>query len=154
MPATQDPLTGDPLVSAYFSVDLDKLGVSAFFLEMSGLGSETEVTDHKIMAAGAKQSVIRKIPGRLKWGDVTLKRGMTANMDFYKWRKLVEDGDVDGARTNGTITMYDQTRSPVAKWEFVMAWPSKISGPSLKSDSNEIGVEELTIVHEGIVRIQ
>ncbi len=41
-----------------------------------------------------------------------------------------------------------------ARWNFINAWPSKISGPAPKSDGNEIGVEELTIVHEFIERVK
>ena len=151
MPAGNDALQGDPLVSAYFSLDVGP--ISGFFTECAGLGSETEVVELKVMGA-SNQEIVRKIPGRLKWGDITLKRGITNNMDIWTWRKQVEDGDVTGARTNGTITMYDQEGSAVAKWEFEKGWPSKVSGPSIKSDSNEIAIEELTIVHENIVRVQ
>jgi len=152
MATTQDPVTGDPLVSAHFQVDVTNVG-SGFFLEVGGLGSETEITEHKVM--GQKNAdVIRKIPGRSKWSDITLKRGMTSNMEFYNWRKLVEDGKVADARTNGTITMLDQQGEVIAEWTFDAGFPSKISGPSLKSDSNDIGVEELTIVHEGITRVK
>jgi phage tail-like protein len=149
---TSDPVSGDPLVSAHFAVQVDKFA-EGFFLEVSGLGSETEVTDHKIVDKQGK-SIVRKIPGRRKWGDITLKRGITKNMAFYDWRKVVEDGGVDTARSNGTISMLDQAGSTIAEWEFYMGWPSKISGPSLKSDSNEIGVEEIVIVHEGIKRMK
>jgi phage tail-like protein len=149
MPAGTDALAGDPMVSCYFSLDVGK--VSGFFTECSGLGSETEVVAHKVMGPG-NQEIVRKIPGRLKWGDITLKRGITANLDMWTWRKLVEDGDVSGARLNGTIRMHDQEGSVVAEWQFEKGWPSKISGPSLKSDGNDIGVEELTIVHEYIKR--
>lgn len=152
MPTTNDPVSGDPMVSAHFAVMVDKFA-QGFFLEVSGLGSETEVTEHKIVDKQGK-TIVRKIPGRLKWGDVTLKRGITANMAFYDWRKMVEDGTVADARSNGTIQMLDQGGEIVAEWEFYMGWPSKISGPSLKSDSNEIGVEEITIVHEGIKRLK
>jgi phage tail-like protein len=49
--------------------------------------------------------------------------------------------------------MYDRTyTTAIAIWHFANAWPSKISGPSMKSDANEIGIEELTIVHEGMYR--
>jgi phage tail-like protein len=95
-----------------------------------------------------------KIPGRLKWENIVLKRGITSNMDVWDWRKMVEDGDVKSARKNGTITMYDQTLSPVAQWNFESAWPVKVTGPSVKSDSTELGVEELTLAHEFIRRIQ
>lgn len=152
MAATKDAITGDPLVSAHFEIVVGKL--SGYFTECSGLGSESEVIDHKIMATGAKETIIRKVPGRLKWGDVTLKRGITANMDMWDWRKQVEQGKVDEARLDGSILMYDQNLNLVAQWDFVKGWPSKISGPSLKSDDNSIGVEEVTLVHEGIKRVK
>lgn len=151
MPATNDALSGDPLVGFNFSIDIEGV-ITGFFTECSGLGSETEVTEHKIVGPSG-QEIVRKIPGRLKWGDITLKRGITANMDFWDWRKMVEDGDVASARKNGSIVMYDQEGTEVARWNFEAGWPSKISGPQTKSDSNEIGVEELTIVHEYIERV-
>jgi len=149
---TSDVVSGDPLVSAHFAVSVDKFA-QGFFLEVSGLGSETEVTEHKVVDKQGN-SITRKIPGRLKWSDITLKRGITKNLAFYDWRKMVEDGMVDSARSNGTIQMMDQAGGVIAEWTFDMGWPSKVSGPSLKSDSNEIGVEEIVIVHEGIRRVK
>lgn len=147
---TNDALTGDPIVSYNFSLDLGGKA-AGYFTEVSGLGSETEVTEHKITAQGDKEAV-RKVPGRLKWGDITLKRGLTANMDIWQWRKLVEEGKVDQARINGSVIMYDNIGTIVAQWDFVRAWPSKLSGPSLNTESSAIGIEEVTIVHEGIIR--
>jgi hypothetical protein len=51
--------------------------VTGYFTEVSGLGSESEIVEHKIMAKGVKEPIVRKIPGRLKWGDIVLKRGIT-----------------------------------------------------------------------------
>jgi phage tail-like protein len=151
MPAN-DAVKGDPLIGAHFEVSVG--AINGYFTEVSGLGSESEVVDHKIIAKGAKETIIRKIPGRLKWGDITLKRGITANMDMYNWRKQVEQGKVEAARLDGTIIMYDQSLSPVAEWNFTKAWPSKISGPSISADGNAVGIEELVIVHEGIKRVK
>ena len=147
---TKETLTGDPIVSYNFSLDLGGKAVG-YFTEVSGLGSENEVTEHKITAQGDKEAV-RKIPGRLKWGDITLKRGLTANMDIWQWRKAVEEGHIDQARVNGSILMYDNIGTLVAQWDFIAAWPSKLSGPSLSTDSSAVGIEEVTIVHEGIMR--
>jgi phage tail-like protein len=88
----------------------------------------------------------------LKWGDITLKRGVTSIKDVWDWRQLVVDGKVVSARANGTITMFDTSGTPVAQWDFTNGWPSKVSGPSLTSDSSAFVVEEMTIVHEGIKR--
>jgi phage tail-like protein len=152
MAATDDALSGDPMIGAHFEVSVG--AVTGYFTEVSGLGSESEVVEHKIMAKGVKEPIVRKIPGRLKWGDIVLKRGITKNMDFYLWRKQIEQGKVDAGRLDGTIIMYDQNMSPVASWEFYKGWPSKISGPQLQADGNAVGIEELTIVHEGIKRIK
>ena len=48
--------------------------------------------------------------------------------------------------------MMDRNYADVARWDFVNAWPSKVTGPQVKSDSNEYGVEEMTICHEGMKR--
>lgn len=82
-----------------------------------------------------------------------MKRGITSNMDIWTWRKMVEDGNVQAARHDGSIVMFDQTLTEVARWNFENAWPLKVTGPQPKADSNEIGVEELTIAHEFIERV-
>ncbi len=140
----------DPLVGFHFSVDIMGV-VKGYFTECSGLGSEHEVIEHKVVDNG-KELVI-KVPGRLKWENIVLKRGITSSMDIWAWRKKVEDGDVEGARQNGSIIMYDQNLKEVARWNFERAWPVKVSGPSPKADGNEIGLEELTIAHEYIRRV-
>ncbi len=141
----------DPLVSFHFALDVQST-ITGYFAEVSGLGSETEVVEQKIMAPDGHTQIVRKLPGRLKWDNITLKRGITDNMDMWKWRKQVEDGNVEGARKNGTVTMFDQVGGAIAEWTFDKAWPSKVTGPAIKADSNEIGVEEMVLVHEGIRR--
>ena len=89
-----------------------------------------------------------------KWSPIELKRGITSSMALYDWRKMVEDGDIKGARKNGSIIMMNQSLEPIAQWDFDNGWPSKVSGPQVQSDSNAFGVEEITIVHEGIKRVK
>ena len=142
----------DPLIGFHYAVEVQGM-VTGYFTECSGLGSEHEVIEHKVVDDKGKE-IIMKIPGRVKWENITLKRGTTDNLDIWNWRKKVEDGDVDGARANGSIVMFDQHLSEMARWNFENAWPVKVSGPSVKADSNEIGIEELAIAHEGLWRIK
>lgn len=142
----------DPSVGFHFALDFGGV-IAGYFTECAGIGSEHEVIEHKVVNDGG-QEIVLKIPGRLKWENITLKRGITSAMDIWDWRKMVEDGDVEKARRNGTITMFNQHLEPVARWDFERAWPVKVSGPQPKSDSNEIGVEELTIAHEYITRVE
>lgn len=152
MPSFTDTSREDPLVSFNFKLELDSLDEAAYFTEISGMGSETEIAEQKVTTNGLE--VVLKVPGRLKWGDITLKRGITSNMDLWEWRKNVEDGDVQGARTNGSVVMMDQQGNDVARWDFENAWPSKITGPAVKSEGSDFGIEELTVVHEYIKRTQ
>jgi phage tail-like protein len=147
-----DTAREDPLIGFNFALEVGGGKINGYFTEVSGLGSETEIIEQKVVNEKGHE-VILKVPGRLKWGDIVLKRGITSNLDMWDWRKQVEDGDVSGARMNGSIVMYDQTLTETARWNFNNAWPSKISGPTPKADSNEIGVEELTLVHEYISRV-
>jgi phage tail-like protein len=143
----------DPIVGFHFAVEIQGV-VTGYFTECSGLGSETEIIEHKVMNEAGTAEIIMKLPGRMKWEDITLKRGITSNMDVWDWRKQVEDGDVEGSRKSGSITMFNQQLVPVARWDFDRAWPAKVTGPQPKSDSNEVAIEEMTIVHEGIRRVK
>lgn len=151
MTASVDTAREDPLVGFHFAVDVQG-HVTGYFTEVSGLGSEQEVIEHKVVNEAGVE-VVMQIPGRLKWEQITLKRGITSDLQIWTWRKMVENGDVAGARADGSIIMYDQGLNEVARWNFQQAWPVKVTGPSVKSDSNEIGVEELTLAHEYIERV-
>ena len=140
----------DPLIGFNFMLELEG-AAAGYFTECSGVGSENEVIEHKVVNKQG-QEIVRKIPGRLKWQDISLKRGITSDLEIWEWRQTVVEGKLADARKNITITMMDRTYEPVAAWHFTNAWPSKVTGPALKADSNEFGVEELTIVHEGMYR--
>jgi len=138
------------LVGFNFRLEVEKVP-AGFFTEVSGLGSENDVVEQKTLDPAGHEVVI-KVPGRLKWGDIVLKRGITNDMKIWLWRQEVIDGKLEKARANCSIIMQDRTYADVARWDFQNAWPSKVSGPTLKSDSSEFGIEELTLVHEGIAR--
>ncbi len=147
-----DGIDSDPLIGFNFMLEITGK-LAGYFTECGGIGSEHEIIEHKVVDESGHE-IIRKLPGRMKYTDVTLKRGITSDMQIYNWRKDVENGKLDKARTNCSIVMMDREYKDVARWDFVNAWPSKVTGPSLKSDSNEIGIEEVVIVHEGLTRVQ
>ncbi len=150
MPATKDALTGDPLVSAYFSLEVPGV-ISGVFTNISGFSDTSEVAEVKLVEGGAE--VVRKIPGRSNQSDITLKRPVTANMEAWEWRKQVELGDVSGARRNGSIMMYSQEGDIVAQWDFTAGWPSKVDTDSADSGGSTVVHETITIVFESFVRV-
>jgi phage tail-like protein len=94
------------------------------------------------------------VPGILKDGDITLKRGITSNMQIWEWRALAEQGDMAKARKHCSILMFSRQFEQIARWTFVNAWPSRVSGPEFSASGNEFGIEEMTLTHEGFFRIQ
>lgn len=141
----------DPLVGFYFAVEFKAAGVFGTFRECTGLGSENEVAEDKHVVLEGKHG-ISKQPGRLKWENIELKRGITSDLTMWKWRKKIQEGKVNEARSDGSIVLFNQAHMPVANWAVNMAWPSKLTGPALNAGGNEIAVEQLTIVHEGCYR--
>ncbi|MBK9710618.1 MAG: phage tail protein [Kouleothrix sp.] len=142
----------DPLVSAFFTIEAGD-HVKGAFRECSGLGSEHEIVEEKSSGPDGRP-ILKKIPGRMKYTDITLKRGITDAMDMWKWRKLVEDGNVKDARYSLMIRMHAADGKVIARWNLTNAWPSKLTGPTANATNNEIGVEELVIVHEGYKRVE
>ena len=125
----------DPLVGFQYLIEVSGI-ISGYFTECSGLGSETELIEHKIINEKGNEE-IRMLPGRLKWEQIKLKRGITDELDIWDWRKLVVEGKMEDARMNGSIIMLNQQLEPVAQWDFERGWPLKVTGPELKAESNQ-----------------
>jgi hypothetical protein len=68
--------------------------------------------------------------------------------------KVSSEGKMNDARKNCSILLFDRNMNVAARWDFANAWPSKVSGPDIKADGNEYGIEEMTIVHEGMKRVK
>ena len=140
----------DLLTTFSFHVELDGIDIGAF-KEASGVDSETEIVEYKETTKDGKM-LIRKLPGAMKWSDITLKKRIDNKKDLWDWRKEVEQGDIDNARRNGSIVLYDSTAKEVARWNFMNGWPSKWKGADLNAGENAVAVEEITITHEGLER--
>ena len=141
----------DPLIGAHFSLDVDGV-VSASFKEASGFNNSTTVITHQAVDDQGK-SVIQKIPGDLEWEDITLSRGITDSKALWDWRQRVNEGDVAGARANGSVIMYNASNEEVARFNFVNGWPAAWRGPSVSSEDQSVAIEEITITHEGLERV-
>jgi phage tail-like protein len=137
----------DPLIGFQFKVELN--GMTGYFTEVEGISSESPVATHKVVTPQAKE-VVMHVPGRADGGEMTFKRGLTKNPEFWAWRELVVTGRTQDARVDGSVIMFNRAYEEVRRWNFINAWPSKISGPQIASDSNDFAIEELTIVHEGM----
>ena len=134
----------DPYRSFNFLVEIDSITVAAFS-EVSGLTAETEVIEYR---TGAMLGGVRKLAGLTKYTNITLKRGMTQNLELWNWYKNVVDGKTD--RRSASIVLLDEAHKEVLRWNVVNAWPRKWDGPALNARHNEIAIETLELAHEGL----
>jgi phage tail-like protein len=142
------PIGEDAVATYGFQVEITGVTI-AQFKEVSGLSSEIQVIEHRENKKGGLP-IVKKLPGSHKWGDITLKRGKTNDKSLWQWMKQAQDGDVDGARRNGSIVLYDYKHGEIARFNFTNGWPSKVSFGTFSAQGNEIQLEECVITHEGI----
>ena len=138
----------DPeLVRAYnFVLDIGE-GPVGYFTEVSGLGVEVDVIDYREGGAGP---AVRKLPGRSKYSPVTLKWGLTERRELWDWLTSATRGDVD--RRHISIILTSPGGSEQTRFNLTNAWPSSWRGAELDALGNEVAIEELTLVYEGLER--
>lgn len=91
-----------------------------------------------------------KQPGILKYSNVTLKRGTTDSPLFMDWMTELKNGTVN--RKTIVITLVDDEGKDSASWQLEKAWPTKYTAPDFNATSNEVAIESLELVCEGITR--
>jgi phage tail-like protein len=152
MPGGLPGLPTDALAGYHFAIEIDSITI-AQFQEVSGITSELDVIELKQNTKDGKY-VIHKLPGNRKPPSITLKRGKDSSMDLWEWHQKIYQGKVSDARKNGSIVLFDYEHNEVGRYNFVNAWPSKVSMSALKAGSNEVLMEEVTIVCEELERVK
>jgi phage tail-like protein len=134
-----------PLSKFHFSVDWG--GTKIGFTEVSGLDIETEVIEYR-QGASPEYSKI-KMPGMQKFSNITLKRGtFKSDNEYYNWWNTVKLNTIE--RRDITIKLLNEEHEPVVTWKIKNAFPTKITSTDLKADGNEVAIESMELVHEGL----
>ena len=115
------------------------------FSEASGLEMSLEVEEYK---EGGRNDMVHKLPTRINWGNIRLKRGVTLSDDLWSWHYAFVEGR--GKRRDGIIVLQNDLHLPVKTWHFTKGLPIKWTGPSLNAAQSQVAVEELEIAHEGM----
>lgn len=147
MAASRGP---DPSPSFRFQVKIDGIGV-ARFAECSGLELEQETFDYR---EGGFNSRPHRLPGRFKFANLVLKKGIAADGEaLWQWvEKAVKDAN-DGRMTTHqvTVTLFAPgAQKELRSWTFSDAYPVKWSATALSAENNAIAIETLTLAHQGM----
>ncbi len=136
-----------PLPKFYFSVKLGSQDNMVSFQEVSGLDTETQPIEYR--HGNNKEFSTIKLPGIVKTGNVTLKKGIFVNdNNFWKWYDAIKMNTIK--RETVVIQLLDESAKPTMTGTLSNAWPTKITGTDMKSDANEVAVETLELAHEGL----
>jgi phage tail-like protein len=135
----------DPYRSFNFRVEIDGL-TTASFSEVGGLTGDGDSVDYR--EGTDVHNNVRKLMGLRKYTNVTLKHGYTHNDELWKWYTNILNGIPD--RRSAAIVLMDEAHKDVMRWNVEEAWINKIEGPSLKAGANEVAIESMDLVHEGI----
>ncbi len=151
MASRSDPISAhgaDPFGSFNFYVEVDGGGdIKGRFSEVSGLKGDVEEFEIK---EGGRNDHTHILPGRVKWGPVTLKKGMGDETFFNDWWQKVVDSP-DDCRKNVKVTLLDDEWQTVRVWEIKGAWPKSWETTGLNAGSSEMAIETLVLNHQGVV---
>ena len=134
-----------PMPKFRFEVDLGTEMKGVAFQEVSGLDVENQIIEYR--KNNSTQFSTIKMPGIVKYGNVTLKRGIFVNDNtFWDWYSEIKMNTIK--RRTVLIKLLDETGKITIQWQLDNAFPTKITSTDLKSDGNEIAVDTLEIAHE------
>ena len=139
----------DPYRNFRFRVELDGIE-SAAFSEATIPDSSTDPVDYR---EGTDPTHQKKLSGLTKYGNVTLKKGITDNLELYDWRKSIENSGAVNNRKNISLILVDEEGNDKSRWDIVESWPTKYDPSDFSAKGNEVLIETLEIVHEGITRV-
>jgi phage tail-like protein len=139
----------DPYRQFRFRVEMDGV-TQAGFSECTFADTTTDPVEYR---EGDEIPTVRKLSGLTKFGNITLKWGITDSMEIYNWRQQIIDTGAEGARKNMSIILVDEAGSDKARWNITRAWPTKYDPPDFSAKGNEVAIETLEIVHEGFKRV-
>ncbi len=134
------------LASAALSAVLD-IAVGGFS-ECSGLEMSMKTEDYM---EGGNNGTVLKFPGRVSWGNLTLKKGLGSSSALWDWHYGFVVGQ--GKRRDGVIALLNELHVPAAIWFFRRGLPVKYSGPSLNATQSAVAIESIEFAHEGLWQI-
>jgi phage tail-like protein len=134
--------------SFLFEVDGVEIGK---FSEANGLQLDIAVEE---VEEGGQNQFVHKLPGRMSWPNVTLKRGVTQTDDLFAWAQA-SAGEGFAANENklerksAAVTLVSDKGERLRAWEFEEAFPVRWQGPTFAASSSDVASEELEIAHHG-----
>jgi phage tail-like protein len=115
------------------------------FSECSGLEMSMKIEEFN---EGGNNGTVLKFPGRVSFGNLTLKKGQGTSSALWDWHYGFVTGN--GKRRDGLIVLLNDLHLPNNIWCFKRGLPLKYSGPAMNATQNTVAIESIEIAHEGL----
>lgn len=142
----------DPLRNFRYRLEIDNV-TQAGFSEVAIAETTVDAVDYR---EGTDPPHVRKLSGLTKYGNITLKWGLTvggSSLDLFKWHKDISDGLIKERRKKVVIVVQDEAGGDAARFVISDAWPVKYDPSDLNAKGNEVLIELLELANEGIERV-
>jgi phage tail-like protein len=145
-----------PFIAYNFAVEIDVRGIApllcfAAFSECDGLEMTMDV---KTIREGGNNTRQIRLIGPANYGQVTLKRGMTANFDLWDWFDAQQHGSPQQLRSElrgeAKITLLSSDRKEKARFVLKSCLLTKLKAPPLNAKDGVVAIEELQLTYESL----
>ena len=140
-----------PFTAFNFAVEIDVPGVTtkvcnAAFSECDGLEMTMEV---KTIREGGNNGRQIRLTGPLSYGQLTLKRGMTATFDLWTWFSMMLTNPA--LRANAEVVVF-AVNGTIERARFILTRcvPIKLKAPALNAKDGIVAIEELQLAYESL----
>ncbi|MDB5669991.1 MAG: conserved hypothetical phage tail region protein [Alphaproteobacteria bacterium] len=142
----------DPLRNFRYRLEIDGI-VQAGFSEVAIGDASNDPIEYR---EGNEITTVRKLKGLNKYGNITLKWGLTDSIELSNWHRMVVDDatPLSAVRRTVVIRIQNEAGEDKAAFEITRAWPTKYNPTDLNGKGNEVAIESLELANEGVRRIQ
>jgi phage tail-like protein len=112
------------------------------FAEVDGLEMTMEP---KTVREGGSNTRQTNLVGRVTYGNVTFKRGVTSNLDIWKWFAAATGSAARSARATGLIMVQDSAGQNKLRIDLFGCLPTKVKAPAFNAKDGQVAIEELQI---------
>jgi phage tail-like protein len=149
---TVNPKRYDPYRNFKFKIKIDNVYVAGLS-KCSALKKTTEMVEWR---EGGDPSSTHKLPGKTKYGDITLTAGVTHDLTFEDWANKVNNFQGDAAmslknfRKDIIIDVFNEAGQKALSYKVFNCWVAEYQAlPELDASANAVMIQTIKLENEG-----